>query len=201
MLRTNGQWHYYIDAWINSRLVVCQERVLVHCWNRSHSLHIWESLAIPMLPQGTTDPFQIWLYDLKGKMPLKLHLTFSRDISSYGTWKTGSQIEQCSLALKGLWLHDERLGKTATKSCRIEGSWIYWKTSRHGCSIGSTLCVPVARGQVTITRNKNVWSNALHHLFNDPMALFPRSKRWRQTEEWFQHDPLHPQNLIWKTQI
>eukprot|EP00526_Cylindrotheca_closterium_P021575 CAMPEP_0113652018 /NCGR_PEP_ID=MMETSP0017_2-20120614/27756_1 /TAXON_ID=2856 /ORGANISM="Cylindrotheca closterium" /LENGTH=103 /DNA_ID=CAMNT_0000564785 /DNA_START=39 /DNA_END=346 /DNA_ORIENTATION=- /assembly_acc=CAM_ASM_000147 len=39
-----------------------------------HSLYLSESRPIPML--GTFDPFTTRLYDIKGKMTMKLHITF-----------------------------------------------------------------------------------------------------------------------------
>ncbi|KAL3908771.1 MAG: hypothetical protein SGARI_002913, partial [Bacillariaceae sp.] len=44
--------------------------------NANHTLHLAESTQFPMLPNDVMDPFQSRAYDIKGKMPLKLHVTF-----------------------------------------------------------------------------------------------------------------------------
>jgi hypothetical protein len=125
----------------------------------SHSLHLSESLAIPMLPGGTTDPFQSRLYDLKGKMPLKLHVTFPHIACENLEVKLNS----APLHRKDFDYKTNGLEKRKPNPVELKEAGYTKKTSRGGCTIRSTLRVPIVAGHVTITMDKNAWSDALNH--------------------------------------
>ena len=75
-----------------------------------HTLQIAESLSFPMTADQTSDPFQSRMFDLKGKIPLHMHVTFPHvNCSSLQVMLNKAPLKKSDFAHKGA--VDKRLPK------------------------------------------------------------------------------------------
>mmetsp|Transcript_20452 Transcript_20452/g.57888 ORF Transcript_20452/g.57888 Transcript_20452/m.57888 type:complete len:340 (+) Transcript_20452:36-1055(+) len=144
----------------------------------THTLHLSESLGIPMLPETTTDPFQSRQYDIKGKIPLKMHVTFAHiDCKSLEVKLNSAPITRSDF--------DPRAGETKVGYRRpnaVELKKAGLPTNhRAGCTIQTTLRVPIVSGHVTITLTKDAWAGALNHLML--RSQFSEAEREKDTRK------------------
>jgi hypothetical protein len=127
----------------------------------THTLHLSESLGIPMLPEMSTDPFQSRQYDIKGKIPLKLHVTFAHiDCKSLEVKLNGAPIARSDFDPRS---GETRVGYRRPNAVELKKAGLSTK-HRDGCTIRTTLRVPIVAGHVTITLTKDAWGTALNHL-------------------------------------
>jgi hypothetical protein len=124
-----------------------------------HSLHLAESRAIPMLPGATMDPFQSRMYDIKGKMALKLHVTFPYISCN----KLEVKLNSAPLGKHDIDYIAKRLDKRQPNLFELREAGFHDKLT-NGCTIRSTLRIPIVAGHVTITLTKAAWNEALNHL-------------------------------------
>lgn len=127
----------------------------------THTLHLAESLKIPMLPTQTQDPFQSRQYDIHAKIPLKLHVTFPHISCQELDVRLNSQpIEKSDF--------DPRSGETKVGFRRPNAVELqkagYSTKHRGGCTVRTTLRVPIVSGHVTIALSREAWGSALNHL-------------------------------------
>jgi len=126
-----------------------------------HTLHLSESLSIPMLPIHTQDPFQSRQYDMHAKIPLKLHVTFPH----IKCQSLEVQLNSHPLTRSDF---DPRSGETQVGWHRPEIFELkkIGLTSQHrtGCTIRTTLRVPIVSGHVTISLTKEAWNAALNQI-------------------------------------
>jgi hypothetical protein len=135
--------------------------------NPSHTLHLSESTQFPMLPRDTTDPFQSHAYDIKGKMPLKLHITFLHmNCDDMEVKLNGSPVNSSN--------KKNKQGKESIKTRKpnpIESKKIFGNDKspeaiRHkgrGCTIMGTIRVPIVAGHISVTLTRQAWTEALNH--------------------------------------
>lgn len=127
----------------------------------SHTLQLAESLLIPMLPETVSDPFQSRLYDLKGKIPLKLHVSFphipcsSLEVKLNAHHITRTDFDKNSGEKK---IGYRRPNPVELKKLGLPGNY------KGGCTVRTTLRVPIVAGHVTIALTKEAWTRALNHL-------------------------------------
>lgn len=126
-----------------------------------HSLFLSESKPIPML--GTFDPFSTRLYDLKGKMTMKLHITFPH-----------IECGDMEIKLNGAPLKDsdydfrsnkgrKRIAKTRPTAADLKEAGFDLK-HKGGCTVRVTLRVPVVAGHVSVTLSPRAWQKAIGQL-------------------------------------
>lgn len=134
----------------------------------THRLQLSESLAIPMLPTTHIDPFQSRLYDTKGKMPLKIHLTFPHiDCSNLDVKLNGQPLKYTDFDYR----------KTERKVNYFRPNPVELKQAgfpgnhKGGCTIRTTLRVPIVAGHLTITLNRQAWTKALNRLMFQSQQL------------------------------
>lgn len=126
-----------------------------------HTLHLSESLAIPMLPETTTDPFQSRQYDIKAKIPLKLHVTFAHiECKNLEVKLNSAPITKRDFDPRS---GEVRVGYRRPNAVELKKAG-YPTNHRGGCTIHTTLRVPIVSGHVTITLTKESWASALNHL-------------------------------------
>jgi len=126
-----------------------------------HTLHLSESLAIPMLPTTTTDPFQSRMYDIKAKIPLKLHVTFPHiDCKNLEVKLNSAPITRSDFDPRS---GETKVGHRRPNAVELKKSG-YSTSHRGGCTILTTLRVPLVSGHVSITMTRDAWGNALNHL-------------------------------------
>ena len=125
----------------------------------NHTLHLSESRPIPMLPGATTDPFQSKAYDIKGKMPLKLHVSFPYISCS----KLEVKLNSAALTRTDFDYKERRLTKKKPNPVFLKAAG-FDSNLKNGCTIQSTLRVPIVAGSVTITLTKAAWNEAMNHL-------------------------------------
>jgi Endoplasmic reticulum vesicle transporter/Endoplasmic Reticulum-Golgi Intermediate Compartment (ERGIC) len=133
--------------------------------NKSHSLHLAPSSPFPMLPHDKNDPFQSRAYDIKGKMPLKIHVTFLHitcdaiEIKLNGSPVSARDLSARSGALK-------KMKPNAAEIKKIFGSATSAEAQAHagrGCTLSGTLRVPIVAGSVSVTLTRDAWATALNH--------------------------------------
>ena len=132
--------------------------------NPSHTLHLSESTQFPMLPQHTSDPFQSRAYDIKGKMSLKIHLTFLH-----------IKCDDMEVKINGSPLSSKnKQGKDSIKARKpnpveikkIFGSDKSPEAIQHkgrGCTLTGTIRIPIVAGHVSVTLTRQAWTEALNH--------------------------------------
>jgi Endoplasmic reticulum vesicle transporter/Endoplasmic Reticulum-Golgi Intermediate Compartment (ERGIC) len=126
-----------------------------------HTLHLSESLSIPMLPIHVQDPFQSRQYDIHAKIPLKLHITFPHiqckdlDVNLNAHPITKADFDHRS--------GESKIGFKRPDAVELKKAG-YPEKHRGGCTIRTTLRVPVVSGHVTITLTREAWGMALNHL-------------------------------------
>ena len=140
-----------------------------------HTLHLSESLSIPMLPIHTQDPFQSRQYDIHAKIPMKLHITFPHI-------NCGDLEVKLNSHPIGKSDFDPRSGESKVGFRRpdaVELKKAGYPINRGGCTVRTTLRVPVVSGHVTVTMTKEAWGSALNHLM----------LRSQYSEEQLENDP------------
>lgn len=129
--------------------------------SKSHTLHLSESLAIPMTPETTTDPFQSRLYDIKGKISLKLHVTFPHiHCNNLEVKLNAAPLTKADFDFRS---GEKTLNKRPPNVVERSQAGIP-ANKRGGCTIQSRLRVPIVAGSVTISLTKEAWTSALNHL-------------------------------------
>jgi len=128
--------------------------------NTNHTLHLSESRPIPMSATETTDPFQSRMYDIKGKMALKLHITFPHiSCKSLEVKLNNAELAVKDFDAKGRGkVTKRRPNPVELKAAGFDAS------HPDGCNIKTVLRVPIVAGQVSIALTKTAWSQALNHL-------------------------------------
>eukprot|EP00934_Nitzschia_sp_Nitz4_P003559 Nitzschia sp. Nitz4//scaffold48_size128905//7344//8360//NITZ4_003575-RA/size128905-processed-gene-0.102-mRNA-1//-1//CDS//3329552907//3549//frame0 len=127
----------------------------------SHTLHLTESLSIPMTPKTTTDPFQSRVYDVKGKMPLKLHITFPHiPCKNLEVKLNSAPLTKHDFDFRS---SDTKVNQRPPNAVEIRKAGLP-SNHRGGCTIQSQLRVPKVAGHVTITLTKEAWTHALNQL-------------------------------------
>ena len=133
--------------------------------NRSHSLHLAPSSPFPMLARDRFDPFQSRAYELKGKMDLRLHITFlhiscnALDVKLNGHPVTGKDMSARDGGLK-------RSKPNAAEIRKIHGTGTSVEAQKYvgkGCTLSGTLRVPKVAGSVSVTLTREAWATALNH--------------------------------------
>jgi hypothetical protein len=154
-------------------LFVCQLYLYI-VGNASHTLHLSESTQFHMLPHDVTDPFQSRAYDIKGKMPLKIHITFLHmdcndiEIKLNNSPITAKDVDGKSNNKKYASSRDLLKAKkpNPVELKRIFGSDRSPEALKHGgrgCSISGQLRVPIVAGHVSVTLTRQAWTEALNH--------------------------------------
>lgn len=133
--------------------------------NKNQTLHLATSTPFPMLPHDKMDPFQSRAYDIKGKMPLRLHITFlhidcqSIEIKLNNNVVTGKDMSARTGGLK-------RSKPNAVELKKMFGSATSAEAKAHagrGCTLSGTLRVPIVAGSLSVTLTRQAWSEALNH--------------------------------------
>lgn len=143
----------------------------------THTLHIAESLTIPMLPGTSADPFQNRQYETKAKIPLKLHVTFPHiecrnlEVNLNAAPITRNDFDPRS--------GETRVGYRRPNSVELKKAG-YPTTHRGGCTVRTTLRVPIVSGHVTISLTKEAWGTALNHLML--RSQFSEAERAKDTK-------------------
>jgi hypothetical protein len=144
---------------------------------KSHSLHVATSTKFAMLPQDKMDPFQSRDYDIRGKIPLKLHITFPHlDCRSLEVKLNGQPINPRDLdgssmshsnGSKKKALDKRRpnpvelkrmLGDRGIKDIEMVGQY-----AKYGCTLYGQLRVPIVAGHVSVTLTREAWTSALNY--------------------------------------
>mmetsp|Transcript_25682 Transcript_25682/g.47864 ORF Transcript_25682/g.47864 Transcript_25682/m.47864 type:complete len:365 (-) Transcript_25682:132-1226(-) len=137
--------------------------------NASHTLHLSESTPFPMLPQDVMDPFQSRAYDIKGKMPLKIHVTFLHmDCKDIEVKLNSAPITSKDVDGKGKKAKDLIKAKRPNpiELKRIFGSDKSPEALAHkgrGCTLSGSLRVPIVAGHISVTLTRQAWTEALNH--------------------------------------
>lgn len=127
----------------------------------THTLHLSESLTVPMLPGTTTDPFQSRQYETKAKIPLKIHVTFAHiDCKDLEVKLNSAPISRNDFDPRS---GETRVGYRKPNAVELKKAG-YPTTHRGGCTVRTTLRVPIVSGHVTISLTKDAWGRALNHL-------------------------------------
>lgn len=137
----------------------------------SHTLHLAESVQFHMLPHDTVDPFQSRAYDIKMKMPVKIHITFLHmdcndiEVKLNNAPITNSDVDGKSKKTNGRdLLRAKKPNPIELK--RIFGSDKSPEALQHkgrGCSLTGQLRVPVVAGHISVTLTGKAWTEALNH--------------------------------------
>lgn len=137
----------------------------------SHTLHLSESTQFHMLPHDTADPFQSRAYDIKMKMPLKIHITFLHmDCNDIEVKLNNSPITKRDVDRHSKRTNDRDLVR-ATKPNPVELRRIFGsdkspealKHKGRGCSLTGQLRVPIVAGHISVTLTRQAWTEALNH--------------------------------------
>jgi hypothetical protein len=126
-----------------------------------HSLSLSESTAIPML--GSYDPFLSRVYDIKGKIPLKIHITFPH----VECHMLDLKLNHAPLTAKDFDFKTSRgrnrveKFKPTTIDLREAG---FNKSHKGGCTIRNTLRVPLVAGTLSIHLTQAAWQRAISTL-------------------------------------
>jgi hypothetical protein len=133
-----------------------------------HSLHLSESKSIPLLP-GQPDPLTDLAYIVKGKIPLRLHITFPHltcdmlEVKLNNANPSNADFDPA----RGRGLELRRPNPVELKKA------IGDQHHQGGCTIRTVLRIPIVAGQVTITMTRQAWMAATNMLM----------MRSQQTEE------------------
>eukprot|EP00980_Cylindrotheca_fusiformis_P020980 scaffold7987_cov200-Cylindrotheca_fusiformis.AAC.9 len=126
-----------------------------------HSLLLSESRPIPMF--GTFNPFQTKLYDMKGKMTMKLHITFPHiECGNMDVKLNGSPLKDSDYdwrSNKGM----RRVAKFRPTAADLKQAGFSGK-HKNGCTIKTTLRVPIVAGHVSITLSPVAWQKTISRL-------------------------------------
>jgi Endoplasmic reticulum vesicle transporter/Endoplasmic Reticulum-Golgi Intermediate Compartment (ERGIC) len=127
-----------------------------------HSLHLSKSRSIPMLAGHTNDPFVNRNFEMRGKIPLKLHVTFPH-----------LSCDKLEVKLDGADLSSKDFDPKRSSSKQLEKrkpspkeltSAVGNPNHKGGCTIRTVLRIPVVAGHVTITLSRLAWSAAAKEL-------------------------------------
>ena len=122
-----------------------------------HSLHLSESRSIPMYGYHMSDPFVSRMYEIKGKIPLKIHITFPHlrcdmlDVKLDGAPLTKKDFDPKD-RIKSL--NPRR--PNAVELQKAVGN----PHHSGGCTIRNIFRIPIVAGQLTITLSKAAWTEA-----------------------------------------
>eukprot|EP00529_Nitzschia_sp_RCC80_P026036 CAMPEP_0113516116 /NCGR_PEP_ID=MMETSP0014_2-20120614/41359_1 /TAXON_ID=2857 /ORGANISM="Nitzschia sp." /LENGTH=346 /DNA_ID=CAMNT_0000412835 /DNA_START=40 /DNA_END=1081 /DNA_ORIENTATION=+ /assembly_acc=CAM_ASM_000159 len=146
-------------------LLFCSELYTYIAGNRSHSLHMAPSTPFPMLARDKFDPFQSRAYELKGKMNLRLHITFLHiscnaiEVKLNGHPVTGKDMSARDGGLKRSTPNQAEIKKVFGAASAEEAQ----KHVGRGCTLRGTLRVPKVAGSVSVTLTREAWATALNH--------------------------------------
>mmetsp|Transcript_34667 Transcript_34667/g.84078 ORF Transcript_34667/g.84078 Transcript_34667/m.84078 type:complete len:342 (-) Transcript_34667:90-1115(-) len=127
-----------------------------------HSLYLSESRPIPML--GTFDPFTTRLYDIKGKMTMKLHITFPHmECNNMEIRLNGAALKDADFDFKAQ-KGRRRMAKVRPNAVDLKEAGFDPTKHKTGCTIKATLRVPVVAGHVSITMSQIAWSRTVQQL-------------------------------------
>mmetsp|Transcript_27292 Transcript_27292/g.65377 ORF Transcript_27292/g.65377 Transcript_27292/m.65377 type:complete len:359 (+) Transcript_27292:113-1189(+) len=146
-------------------LLFCSELYTYIAGNRSHSLHMAPSTPFPMLARDKFDPFQSRAYELKGKMNLRLHITFLHiscnaiEVKLNGHPVTGKDMSARDGGLKRSTPNQAEIKKVFGAASAAEAQ----KHVGRGCTLKGTLRVPKVAGSVSVTLTREAWATALNH--------------------------------------
>ncbi|KAL3945076.1 MAG: hypothetical protein SGBAC_000867 [Bacillariaceae sp.] len=127
-----------------------------------HSLQLAASKPIPML--GTFDPFTTRLYDIKGKMTMKLHITFPHmECNNMEIRLNGAALKDSDFDYKAQ-TGRRRMAKVRPNAIDLKEAGFDPTKHKTGCTIKVTLRVPVVAGHVSITMSQIAWSRTVQQL-------------------------------------
>jgi hypothetical protein len=106
------------------------------------------------------------MYDIKGKMPLKLHITFPYiSCASLEVKLNGAPLIKNDFDYKSKKTVDVRRPNVVDlKAAGFDPKLSHDPKFKKGCTIRTTLRIPIVAGHVTITLTKAAWTEALNHL-------------------------------------
>lgn len=145
--------------------------------SRSHSLRLARSARFSMLPHDLADPFQSRAYDLKGKIPLRIHVTFlhiacgALEVKLNGQPVTDRDVDGTKGKKgsgRGGGLNKRRPNPVELK--RIFGGGdgggggadLAKQHADMGCTLSGQIRVPIVAGHVTVTLTRQAWTDALN---------------------------------------
>jgi hypothetical protein len=157
-------------------LFFAQLYLYVVAGNPSHTLHLSESAQLTMLPHDQIDPFQSRAYDIKGKMPLKIHITFLHMDCGLMEVKLNN-VPITNKDAAGRSKHNVNNNNSPIQAKkpnpvelkRIFGSDKSPQALAHkgrGCTLSGTIRVPIVAGHVSVTLTKSAWSRAIDHFMS-----------------------------------
>jgi hypothetical protein len=125
-----------------------------------HSLHLSESRSIPMFAGQSTDPFVNRMFEIKGKIPLKIHVTFPHLKCDMLEVKLDSaELTQKDFDPKGRkWVEKRKPNPVELKAAGVGTK------HKDGCTIRTLLRIPIVAGHVTVTLTRNAWFSATQSL-------------------------------------
>jgi hypothetical protein len=125
-----------------------------------HSLHLSESRSIPMFAGQSTDPFASRRFEIKGKIPLKIHVTFPH-----------LQCDMLEVKLDSADLTPKDFDRKSRKQVEKRNpnpvelkAAGFGAKHKDGCTIRALLRIPIVAGHLTITLTRNAWSSATQSL-------------------------------------
>ena len=154
--------------------------------SHSHTLHLAESMQLPMLASDVVDPFQKRLYDIKGKLPLYFKITFLHmPCSNLGVTFNGETIRGDDFS--GYTAAEKRNNKKranknltvkrykprSTELRKIFGSEHSQEAKKHqgrGCTLVGNMKVPLVAGNLAITMTRDAWVDAIRYIQTQPGA-------------------------------
>ena len=130
-----------------------------------HSLHLTESLSIPMFAGKSTDPFVSRMFEIKGKIPLKIHLTFLHlKCDMLEVKLDGADLTPQDFDPKGR----KRVEKRKPNPVELKAAGV-GPTHKGGCTIRALLRIPVVAGHLSITLTRNAWTSVVQSLMQRGM--------------------------------
>jgi hypothetical protein len=147
--------------------------------NQSHTLHMAESLQLPMLATDVVDPFQKRLYDIKGKIPFYFKITFLHTpCESLGVTFNSEPVQgdafsgqpkSTSNNKKAPRLTVKKYKPKSAELRKIFGSESSAEARKHrgrGCTLTGNMRVPIVAGNLAITMTREAWIDALKYLMS-----------------------------------
>ena len=147
-----------------------------------HSLHLSESRSIPLLPghRNSADPFVNRMFEMKGKIPLKIHVTFPHLACHMLEVKLdGAELKSSDFDPKKGNNRNRRLEKRRPTPVELKSAMdkAHASEGTNGCTIRTVLRIPIVAGHVTITLTRKAWSEAARDLVLRTQLMGPGSDK------------------------
>ena len=144
-------------------LLFCAQLYVYIGGTTEQSLHLAPSRAIPMLPNSKpnqrTQAKEARLFELNGKMPVKLHITFPYLPCNYlDVQLDGAPLQRSDFDPSNRKRQVEK--RTPTTAELLKAGIMNAKTHKGGCTLRTTLRVPIVAGHITISMTPSAWTEA-----------------------------------------